>query len=127
MQKLLLHLAKLHGGHPGAIGSELAIGLGLEVDELLFAGGGLQRGEEFFFEHGEGAIEVVEGRGVGLRMVAASSRRRWLMVEARGNPHLRIEMWGTRGCGGFEGVGVLVEESCDALGLEAGLARLARE
>ena len=34
-------------------------------------------------------------------------------------------MWGTRGYGGFEGLRVLVEERGDALGFEAGLARLA--
>ncbi len=65
VKELLLHLAELDCRHFCTVGGELAIGLGLEVDELLFGRRGLERGEKFFFEHGEGAVEVVEGGRVG--------------------------------------------------------------
>src|ERR1700709_2039163 len=61
VEELLLNLAELDGLHLGAVGSQFAFGLGFEIDEFLLRGGGLEGGEELFFEDGEGAVEVVEG------------------------------------------------------------------
>ncbi len=140
MQKLLLHLAELDCGHLSAIGCELAIGLSFEVDELLLGGGGLERGEEFFFEHGEGAVEVVErgwgGAAHGCGEFAESDGGGGKCADPGIGSHLsrrwnRRRRWVTRDGGicdrcCLEGVGITVEVGGDALGFEAGFAGLAR-
>src|SRR6201991_877452 len=65
VEELLLDLAKLRGLHFRAVGGEFALGLRTESYEFFFGCGAEEGGEKFFFEDGEGAIEVVEGDGGG--------------------------------------------------------------
>ena len=122
VQELLLDLAELDGVHLGAVGSELAVGLRLEVDELVLGGGGCRAAKSFSSRTVRVRSRSSRGRGVGLRMVAASSRRRRAVV-VRVETHIsEARCGGTRSGGGFESGGVLVEVGGDAVGLEAGLA-----
>ena len=106
LEELLLDLFDLDGLHLAAVGGEFAGGLLAEGDELGLRGGGEEGGEEFFFEDGEGAVEVFEGWGGGGQFAEAGGGL------VRGGE-----------CGGGEEGGVGFEVAGDAGGVEAGVGR----
>ena len=114
LDELTFDLAKLDDAHARAIGSQLVRGVFLEADQQFFRGGGMKRGEELFFEHGEGALEGFHVVG----FVGAHFGGQFAEAKGGCGAGFRSDGGGVEGgCGGFKMDG-------DALVLEAGLAGL---
>jgi hypothetical protein len=57
LDKLMFHLAELHGAHLAAIGSQFARGVFLEANQQFLRSRGGESCKEFLFEYGEGTFE----------------------------------------------------------------------
>ena len=125
LEELLLDLLDLDCPHLAAVRSEFAVGLSAQSDERSFGLGGEQGGEEFLFEHGEGAVDVLQVGSCRLQVVswrhrvAASERRRAAVSVAA-----VVAGDASFATAESSGRGVAAEVAGNAVELESRLARL---
>jgi len=62
MYVLLLQLIDLRSGHFAAVGSEVAVSLGPNVNDFFVGGGRQQRAEKLFFDDSQAALQVFQSR-----------------------------------------------------------------
>src|SRR5580692_1841481 len=62
MYVLLLQLIDLRPRHFAAVGSEVAVGLSPNAYDFFVRSGREQRGEKFFFDYGQAALEIFQAR-----------------------------------------------------------------